>query len=231
MFVRMVPYVIKADKEMGVILLWQCYFGEWFPRDLQIECVQNRNNDNTMTMVNNSFHRRLFCVTTLLLALIATTLWGQSEEVEEFDDSGMGELQYNDSGMWSERSIVIVGTTTDYSAAVEIASDASYYLDLMLDLRELNPDSTIGLSWSPEICEGAGWEHPCYVARGRFDNGVYLSIEHSDAYQGFSPGYYIVVMASGEPDSPMIRESLTKAKTFVEDAYLKKTKVYMGCMH
>ena len=139
--------------------------------------------------------------------------------------------EFDESSLWAERSFVIVGTTENYDAAIEIASDASYHLDLLLDLRELSPDSTIGLTWSPEICDGTGWEHPCYVARGRFDNGVYISIEHSSAYEGFAEGYYIVVMASGMPNSSIVRQSLNKAREFVADAYLKTTKVYMGCLH
>ncbi len=157
----------------------------------------------------------------LLLCLVTVPTTAQDEDVVEYDDSDM----------WAERSFVIVGSTGSYETALEIASNASYYLDLMLDLRELGPDSTVGLTWSPEICEGTGWEHPCYVARGRFDNGVYVSIEHSGAYEGFAPDYYIVVAASGESDSPIVRETLAKAREFTGDAYIKKTRVYMGCMH
>ena len=138
---------------------------------------------------------------------------------------------YDESAMWSERSLVIVGTTQDYEEAQQIAWDASSYLDLLLDFRELEYDSALGLSWSREICEGSGWDYPCFVARGRFDNGVYISIEYSSAYEGFTPGYYLVVMASGDSGSPIVNEALAKAKEFVSDAYLRKTKVYMGCMH
>lgn len=72
---------------------------------------------------------------------------------------------------------------------------------------------------------------PCYVARGRFDPGVYVSVERSDAYESFRPGLFVVIAASGEPGSAEVASSLTKARAAHPDAYVKQEKVDHGCMH
>ncbi len=58
----------------------------------------------------------------------------------------------------------------------------------------------------------------------------YLSVERSDAYEGFKPGYYIVVAGVYES----AKEAQAQAKRFTKwapTAYAKKTKIYLGCMH
>ena len=49
------------------------------------------------------------------------------------------------------------------------------------------------------MCEENGWDYPCYVARGRYDDGAYLSVEPSAAYDGLKAGYFVVIAASGYP--------------------------------
>lgn len=143
-----------------------------------------------------------------------------------------GQEEEDRSWEWAERSFVIAKSTTDYDEALDAAQEIASTLDIRLDLRGLAFDPEIGLSWPAMECESGGWEHPCYVARGRFDNGVYVSIEHSSAYEGFAAGYYIVVVASGADDAnELIEASLKKARAEYPDAYVKRTKVYMGCMH
>ena len=94
-------------------------------------------------------------------------------------------------------------------------------------LRGLHPNREIGLSREVDICEDEGYGYPCYIPRGRYDNGVYISVEYSDAYKGFAKGYYIVMVASGEVDKSLLKQ----IRTIVPDAYIKKSAVYMGCMH
>ena len=77
-----------------------------------------------------------------------------------------------------------------------------------------------------------------YVAR-RYDTTVlkgsdkerrYLSVERSDAYDGFKKGFYIVV-AGIHADSPSAQADAKRFTAWAPTAYAKKTRIYMGCMH
>lgn len=129
------------------------------------------------------------------------------------------------------KGVLILQSTRSYSAALKTAREAARALGYELQLRGLKPNRQEGLTYSPAECDSNGWEWPCYVARGRYDDGSFVSIERSDAYEGFSKGYYIVVAATGEPGSPEMKAALDKAKQRYKTAYVKTTKVYMGCMH
>ena len=100
----------------------------------------------------------------------------------------------------------------------------------ILDLGGLGPLPKVGLSFNDTVCANEWGESPCYVARGRYDNGAYISIEYSDAYDGFRPGYYIVVAHSGEAGTTPAAV-LSKVRRIVPSAYIKRSKVYMCCMH
>ena len=129
------------------------------------------------------------------------------------------------------KSIVIVKSTRSYADAKRTAELAASRLHWKLDLRGLLESKPSGLTLSPSECERNGYSYPCYVARGRYDDGLYVSIEHSNAYQGFKKGLYIVVVASGIPEDPAIASALTQVKVAYGDAYSKLTKVFVGCMH
>ncbi len=58
-----------------------------------------------------------------------------------------------------------------------------------------------------------------------------MSIEYSNAYSEFTKGYYIVIAASGSKDDAEIKNAFKKIKLRYRDAYIKSSKVYMGCMH
>ncbi len=135
------------------------------------------------------------------------------------------------SEMMVEKEFIIIISTTDYGAALERAEDASQKLKLDLDLRGLEEDEQYGLSWPEEECQDEWGSDHCYIARGRWDDGSYVSIEYSDAFDGFTPGYYIVIVGSGEPRSRELWKTLRKTKTYYRDAYSKRTDVYIGCMH
>ena len=62
-----------------------------------------------------------------------------------------------------------------------------------------SPTSAMGLTFSQDACANEFGEFPCYVPRGRWDDGVYVSVEHSSSYVGFDEGLYIVMLASGSP--------------------------------
>ncbi len=133
---------------------------------------------------------------------------------------------------WVEKGFVIIRSTTDYDEAVRIAEIGSRALEVPVDLRDLIHDPEHGLTWPREQCaKDPLYPYPCYVARGRFDSGVYLSVERSDAYETFRPGYFVVIPATGDPGSPELAEALKLARSSFHDAYLKTERVYHGCMH
>ena len=133
---------------------------------------------------------------------------------------------------WVPVGFLIIRSTSDYTEARRIAERAATEIGIPLDLRGLVHDAAHGLTWPREECEKEPlFPFPCYLARGRFDPGVYLSVERSDAYTSFQPGFFIVIAASGEPGAPELTSSLAKAKTVYPDAYVKQEKVYHGCMH
>ena len=131
--------------------------------------------------------------------------------------------------MYEEKSFLIAKSTISYEEAKKISKEISKALGIGIDYRGLNFHKTIFLSLSKKECEESWGEdaYPCYVARGRYDDGEYISIEHSNSYDEFTNGYYIVIVASGKGTS----KTLKKVKKKYRDAYVKKAKVYMGCLY
>lgn len=132
---------------------------------------------------------------------------------------------------WEKVDLVIILSSKNYNDAVTRAGEAAEKMKIELNLRGLKENATIGLSMDSASCNENGWEFPAYVARGRYDRGKYISVEYSDAYPGLTTGYYIVVVCCDHTGEKSLSESLTEAKKFYPDAYVRKTKVYMGCMH
>ena len=126
-----------------------------------------------------------------------------------------------------QKQFLIVKSTKSYQEAKAFAKKISKQTGIPLNLQNLSYDKENLLTLPKDVCEDNGFEFPCYWARGRYDDGVYVSIEHSSAYEEFRNGYYIVMVASGEN----IKEILKKVKKVVKDAYIKTSKIYMGCVH
>ncbi len=57
-----------------------------------------------------------------------------------------------------------------------------------------------------------------------------ISIEKSDDYQGFAPGYYIVVGSIAE-SADEGKAQTAKYKKHAPGTYVKKTELFLGCMH
>jgi hypothetical protein len=129
---------------------------------------------------------------------------------------------------YAKKGMLILLSTKSYAAAIKLAQQAKSKLSLTMDLRGLKPNKKNGLTYSEADCENEGG-YPCYIARGRYDDGEFISIEYSNAIEGFAKGYYIVVAACG--DKEITAPALVKAKKEYKDAYVKNTSVYMGCMH
>lgn len=126
------------------------------------------------------------------------------------------------------KAFVIVQSTKNYAAAKQTAEKAAKQLHRQLDLRELKPNRESGLTFADSVCETEGG-YPCYIARGRYDDGDYVSIEWSNAFDKFAKGFYIVVVYSGNKEEAA--GILPRVKKIFKDAYYKQAEVYVGCMH
>jgi hypothetical protein len=156
------------------------------------------------------------CLTHLLSILIWCTASAQSENTPE-------PIPY------IKKSICIILSTTSYNEAKKVAKQAKIKCKIPIDYRDLIPNQKIGLTLCKADCQTEELDYPAYYSRGRNDDGEYISIEYSNAYQGFTKGYYIVVVYSG--DKAAAENTLKKVKPFYKTAYIKLTEVYIGCMH
>lgn len=130
-----------------------------------------------------------------------------------------------------KKGFVIVASGKNYDAMKILAKTVAEKMDYKLDLRDLVPDETLGLTLTKEDCENENYEFPWYIARGRYDDGEYVSIEYTDGYNTFTPGYYIIIVSSHSKGNKDLTKALNKAKQYYETAYIKYADVYMGCMH
>ncbi len=143
-------------------------------------------------------------------------------------------ISYAESvNMYLEKEFLIILSTKDYSEALKVCREADAKLDYGIDLRDLEYNNKIGLTYSKEILEdedngGKKGNFPWYFPRGRYDDGRYFSIEYSNGYESFAKGYYIVIVESGEVGS--LSETLKEVKQYYKNAYIKRAKIYMGCM-
>ncbi len=128
-----------------------------------------------------------------------------------------------------KKIFVIVQSTKNYAAAKLTAEKAAGQLHQKLDLRELKPHKKTGLTYADSVCENEGG-YPCYISRGRYDDGDYVSIEWSNAFEGFAKGFYIIVICSGS-DTKSTTAVLKNAKKYFKGTYAKKAEIYIGCMH
>ena len=129
------------------------------------------------------------------------------------------------------KAFVILKATPSYAEARGVAMSAAERLAIRLDLRELVPDHEMGLTFSEEACKNEFGEFPCYVPRGRWDDGVYISVEHSSSYEGLEEGRYIVVLASGAPRDRSIGAAVRRARDSFPDVTVRTAPVYLGCIH
>ncbi len=136
-----------------------------------------------------------------------------------------------DDSMFEKKGFVIISAGTNYDASLKIAKEAAKKFSYKLDLRDHIQNDIIGLTIPETVCEEHGFEFPAYIVRGRYDDGKYVSIEYTDSYEGFTPGYYIVVVASGSKGNKELTEALSEAKKIYKGAYIKYADVYQGCIH
>ncbi|PLW98943.1 MAG: hypothetical protein C0594_17740 [Marinilabiliales bacterium] len=129
------------------------------------------------------------------------------------------------------KGFIIINASKDYNIAKGVVEDANKQLGYEIDLRGLEYNAAVGLSFSKENCEKNGFEFPAYIQRGREKDGKFISIEYTSGYNNFTAGYYIVVVASYQKGKQEIQTALSEVKKHYEDAYVKYTDIYMGCLH
>ena len=131
------------------------------------------------------------------------------------------------------KGLVILQSTRDYAAALAGAKQAATRLHRPLQLDGRKPNKSLGLSADSTLCQKSGCAYPCYWPRGQdmAERSDYISIEFSTSFQGLSKGYYMVVAASGQPNSAALRQALVRVRQVYPKAYAKHTAVGFGCVH
>ncbi|RLD69987.1 MAG: hypothetical protein DRJ10_20835, partial [Bacteroidetes bacterium] len=130
-----------------------------------------------------------------------------------------------------KKGFVIVSAGKNYEAIKKQAKSVAEKLGYKLNLRDLEYNKTEGLTFSKEICENENMEFPAYISSGRWDDGEYVSVEYTNAYDGFTPDYYILVVSSHDKGNSVLKAALTHVKKQYKTAYIKYADVYMGGMH
>ncbi len=132
---------------------------------------------------------------------------------------------------YSERDFLIIASTKNIKEAFVLAKKAAERTGFKFRDNALQKDTIIGATFPIDTCKSAGFEWPCYVARGRYDDGAYISVEYSDAYKGFQKGFFIVIAANGSKDNEEFKTAVKTIKKNYPKSYVKRTTVYLGCMH
>lgn len=130
--------------------------------------------------------------------------------------------------------VLVLGSFRSYEDAVRTAKWFSSRSGLPYGSRAMIYDDKRGLIW-PDDSEDQVWAG-AYAPR-RYDNECdmhaprpCITVERSEAYEGFTPGLYIVVGGVLRRDQERA-ERLAAARKLVPQAYIKQTTIYLGCMH
>jgi hypothetical protein len=130
--------------------------------------------------------------------------------------------------------ILVLGSYKTYEEALRAARRFSLRSGYPYGSRGMVYDKERGLIW-PDDSDDEAWAGS-YAPR-RYDNECDLrdstpciTVERSEGYEGFTPGFYIVV--GGVLGSDQRRaERLAAARKIVPKAYVKQTTIYLGCTH
>jgi hypothetical protein len=124
--------------------------------------------------------------------------------------------------------VLVAGTFRSFSdARIEAIAIAR---SVGLEYRpQLMAPATGQPTYSRSVCEANGWDYPCYVARGRYDDGAYLSVEPSNEYGEMRPGYFVVVACSGTMKEVAHAQRLLNGRHLL--SVVRRVTVWMGCIH
>ena len=129
-----------------------------------------------------------------------------------------------------DKEFVILKSTPSFEEATRFGATAAATLGVGLKLRGLSPNLRTGLTSSKKECARSEFPYPCYVPRGRGDDGTYVSVEWSSDYELLAKGMYLVMIASYAPGSSKTRSALDAARRVYPDAYAKRVKLYVKCV-
>jgi len=167
------------------------------------------------------------CYGSIVCALLLVGAGPAEAQVVEAGSDGPTGVPKGEWIDYAKVSFIVVVSTKRYRDAKKVAERASKALKIPLDLRGLTPHPKAQLTHTEQRCED--WGYPCYFARGRMDAGKYVSIERSDAYRGFKPGYFIVIVETGH--ARRLDKELERVRRVFADAYQKFAWVYQACMN
>lgn len=136
-----------------------------------------------------------------------------------------------DPNLFTKKSFVILFSGKDYQQALRTARQAAKQTKIPLNLRGLSWHAANKLTFSKQSCRASAFDYPCYLTRAYDDDGEYVTIDWSNGFDDFQPGYFIVTAAGGDPGDPQLATTLQRVKSVFPDAYIKTTRVYIGCMH
>jgi len=140
---------------------------------------------------------------------------------------------YFDISYFGKVWVIILGSEEDYHNALAKAKKLSAKTGVPFSTRGLVYDQTEGLIWPGENSEDpyAG----IYFAR-RYDSecdegqGECITVEMSDAYDGFRVGFYIIMGGIySDQEKEMMNTKLKEFRKLVSDAYAKSSFLYYGC--
>lgn len=137
----------------------------------------------------------------------------------------------SDPNLFIKKSFVILFASKDYEHALRTAQQAAEKTKILLNLRGLSRHASNKLTFSKQACLDDGFDYPCYLTRAYDADGEYVTIDWSNGFDDFQPGYFIVTAAGGDPGDPQLTKTLQRVKPAFPDAYIKTTRVYIGCMH
>ncbi len=130
------------------------------------------------------------------------------------------------------RWVVILSATKSFEEAKEDAQKFAKESGIPFTMRGMIFDKR-GLRYPDDFdvpgMEGgyASRSHNYAIENGR-ELEVFLSIEKSEAYEGFKPGFYIVV-AGIEESQELAAKRKKVFEKIAPQSYIKKTKIFMGC--
>lgn len=131
-----------------------------------------------------------------------------------------------------DRWVVILSATKSFEEAKADAQKFAKATGIPFTMRGMIFDKK-GLRYPDDFEEpGLAGGYACRTHNYAVEKGkeleVFLSIEKSAEYPGFAPGYYIVV--AGIEDSAAAAAARKKPFAAVAPtAYVKKTRLYLGC--
>lgn len=130
-----------------------------------------------------------------------------------------------------EKDFLVLPVVGSYVEARRVAALAARRLGLKLDLRGARPTAKGGLTFSRAECDANDWDYPCYVSRGRYDDGAYVSVDEAGSFFDGEERGYLVILGSGPKDDPATRALLEKARSPFPKAEIRTDDVSLACIH